>query len=87
MQSLEVFDEVRVYEGVAERTGAQFSRSEVRRSRACCRSLSELARKARASGDGDFYLPHDLWPPDTDRVDLRKPWIILSSLPQPRVSE
>ena len=80
MQSLEFFNEVRVYEGVAERTGAQFARSEVRRSRACCKSLSELARKARASGDGDFFLPLDLWPPNTERVDLRKPWIIISSL-------
>lgn len=87
MQSLELYDEIRVVDGVAERTGVRFERSAVRRSRACCRSLTELARKARSSGDGDFYLPHELWPPDAEHVDLRKPWIILSSLPEPRVSE
>ena len=87
MQSLELFDEIRVYEGVAERTGVQFARSEVRRSRGCCRSVTELARKARSSGDGDFYLPIGLWPPDTERVDLRKPWIILASVPEQRVSD
>jgi len=87
MQSLELFDEIRVYEGVAERTGVQFARSEVRRSRGCCRSLTELSRKARTAGDGDFYLPIGLWPADTEQVDLRKPWVVISSLPEPRVSE
>jgi hypothetical protein len=38
-------------------------------------------RKVRASGDGVFYLPLDIWPADAERVDLRKQWVVLSSLP------
>ena len=76
----EFFDEIRVYEGVAERTGVHFDRNAVRRSRACCRSLTELARKARSSGDGDFYLPLGLWPADTDRVELQRRWVVMSSV-------
>ena len=72
----ELFDEIRVFEGVAERTGVQFDRSAVRRSRSCCKTLSELARKARSSGVGDFYLPAGLWPADTERVDLLRRWVV-----------
>lgn len=82
MLSTQSFDEIRVYEGIAERTGVQFERSIVRRSAACCRSLTELARKARTSGDGCFYLPLEIWPADMERVDLRKKWTVLSSLPR-----
>lgn len=82
MLSTQSFDEIRVYEGIAERTGVQLERSIVRRSAACCRSLTELARKARNSGDGCFYLPLEIWPADMERVDLRKKWTVLSSLPQ-----
>jgi hypothetical protein len=81
MVSKQSFDEVRVYEGVAERTGAHFKQNAVRRSAGCCRSVSELMRKVRASGDGVFYLPLDIWPADAERVDLRKQWVVLSSLP------
>jgi hypothetical protein len=70
------FDEIRVYEGVAERTGVQFERTAVRRSAGCCRSLTELFRKARASGDGHFYLPLDRWPPDTNQVEIHKRWVV-----------
>ena len=78
MRSNQIFDEIRVFEGVAERTGVQFERASVRRSAGCCRSMSELARKARSSGDGCFYLPLDLWPADQERVDLRKVWVVQS---------
>ena len=81
MLSKQSFDEIRVYAGIAERTGVRFERSAVRRSAGCCSSLSALARKVRASGDGCFYLPLELWPADTERVDLQKRWVILSSLP------
>ena len=30
------------------------------------------------AGDGYFYLPLDLWPPNTERVELQKPWVIVS---------
>jgi len=67
-----------VYEGVAERTGVHFERSEVRRSGGYCASLTDLMRKARASGDGTFYLPLGMWPADTERIELRKPWVVMS---------
>lgn len=82
MLSTQSFDEIRVYEGIAERTGVRFERSAVRRSAGCCKTLTELARKARNSGDGCFYLPNEIWPADLERVDLRKQWIVLSSLPR-----
>jgi hypothetical protein len=78
------FDEIRVYGGVAERTGTHFERSAIRRSSGYCRSLSELVRKARALGDGNFYLPLNIWPADTDRVELQKRWVVMSSLLPPR---
>jgi hypothetical protein len=81
MISTQSFDEIRVYAGVAERTGAHFERDTVRRSATFCRSLSELMRKVRASGDGVFYLPVKIWPADAERVDVTKRWLVLSSLP------
>jgi hypothetical protein len=80
------FEEIRVYAGVAERTGVQFERNAVRRSGGCCRSVTELVRKARNSGDGTFYLPLDVWPADRERLELKKPWVVVSSLSQARVS-
>jgi hypothetical protein len=80
MLSKRSLDEIRVYEDVAERTGAHVERSVVRRSEGYCRSLTELMRKARASGDGTFYLPADLWPTNAERVELRKPWVAMSSI-------
>ncbi len=84
MLSKQSFDEIRVYGGVAERTGVQFERSAVRRSAGCCSSLTDLARKARALGDGCFYLPLASWPADKERVDLQKQWVVISSLPRER---
>jgi hypothetical protein len=72
------FDEIRVYEGVAERTGVHFERKEVRRNGGCCGSLTELLRKARDAGEGTFYMPVNMWPADTERLELRKPWIVMS---------
>lgn len=79
MPVIQSFDEIRVYEGIAERTGVRFERNEVRRSGGYCASLSELIRKARAFGDGTFYLPLNRWPPETDRVEIRKPWVVIAS--------
>ncbi len=76
----QLFDEIRVYDGVGERTGVQFERSAVRRSGGCCRSLTALIRKARDAGDGYYYLPLNLWPADTERVELQKRWVVMSSL-------
>jgi hypothetical protein len=71
--------EIRVYEGVAECTGLEVDRSEVRRNSGLCGSLSELMRKARNSGDGTFYLPADQWPADTEQIETRKPWVVIAS--------
>ncbi|HEX9163139.1 MAG TPA: hypothetical protein VF980_15650 [Thermoanaerobaculia bacterium] len=79
-----LFAEVRVYEGVAERTGVQFERDVVRRSGSCCRSVTELIRKAREAGDGYFYLPNDVWPADRERVEMQKRWVVIPSPQLPR---
>jgi len=79
MPAKQLFDEIRVYSGVAERTGVQFDRAAVRRSGRCCKSLAELTRKVRGAGDGYFYLPVDLWPADTERLELQKSWVVMSS--------
>ena len=71
-------EEIHVYEGIAERTGVRFERSEVRRSDGYCESLTALIRKARAAGDGTFYLPIDQWPAETEHLELRKPWVVMS---------
>ena len=81
------FEEIRVYAGVAERTGVLFDRNDVRRSGGCCGSVTDLIRKARAAGDGVFYLPLNIWPADKERVELRKPWVVISSLPRNGLSE
>lgn len=73
----QILDEIRVYAGVAERTGKQYERSEVRRSAGLCSSLADLARKARAAGDGDFFLPVEEWPAETEQIELLKPWVVL----------
>lgn len=73
-----IFEEIRVYGGVAERTGVQFERDAVRRSGGCCRSMTELIRKGRDAGDGYFFLPLDLWPADTERIELQKQWVVMS---------
>lgn len=73
------FDEIRVYAGIAERTGAHFDRNSVRHSAGYCGNLPALVRKARDSGDGTFYLPVNLWPAGKESVDLHKPWIVMSS--------
>ena len=61
-----------------KRTGVRFDRSDVRRSEGYCESLTALIRKARASGDGTFYLPIDQWPAETEHLELRKPWVVMS---------
>jgi len=37
----------------------------------------DTMKKARAAGDGTFYVPLDRWPMDTERLELRKPWVVL----------
>jgi hypothetical protein len=73
------FEEIRVYAGFAERTGVLFERNDVRHSDGCCSSVSALIRKARNAGDGTFYLPLNLWPVDTEQLELRKRWVVMTA--------
>jgi len=74
----ESFEEVRVFDGVASRTGVLFQRDDVRRSGRCCTSVRELIRKARAAGDGTFYLALNAWPEGVEQLELQKRWVVLS---------
>lgn len=67
------FDEIQVFDGVAERTGTRVDRATVR-GRAVCRSIRALAASARRLGDGHYYLVSSAWPEDTTRVPLTKVW-------------
>ena len=68
------FDEIRIYDCVAERTGTQLDREGVRGRRNLCRSISELATKSRRLGDGYYYLAVRSWPEGEVTVSLNKPW-------------
>ena len=74
LQVHQQFDEIRVYEGVAERTGKTVGRDTVRRSKSVCQSMGELARKVRREGDGVFYLASNAWPENTQQVNLIAKW-------------
>jgi hypothetical protein len=74
----QMFDEIQVFEGVAERTGKTVPRSTVRRSAGLCRSVSELTRKARRMGDGYFYMISPLWPADTTKLVVHETWTTMS---------
>jgi hypothetical protein len=72
------FDEIRVYEGVAERTGTKIDRQTIRRSPTACRSVSELTRRVRRLGDGLFYLPVSMWPEGKTEIPLSQTWTTMS---------
>jgi hypothetical protein len=68
------FDEIKVFEGVAERTGVTVDRSTARGSKVVCRSLTELSRKVRSQGDGHYYLASSAWPENVTRLVLTETW-------------
>jgi hypothetical protein len=72
------FAEVRVYEGIAERTGVVVDRATVRGISTVCRSMAELTRKVRQHGDGNFYVAVNAWPPDIVQIPLFDAWIPMS---------
>ena len=74
----QMFDEIVVYEGVAERTGNTVDRKTVRGSESVCRSMTELVRKARRMGDGYFYLSIPAWPEGRTKVELSTAWVPMS---------
>ena len=73
------FDEIRVFEGFAERTGTTVDREAIRGNAGVCRSLSILTRLARRMGDGYFYLPVAMWPEGVTRLPLTTAWTTMSS--------
>jgi hypothetical protein len=72
-----VFDEIHVYDGVAERTGVTIDCTDVRGHRGMCRSVTELTAKSRRLGDGYYYLASTAWPADTKSVNLVRAWVSL----------
>ena len=78
LQTNSQFDEIRVYEGVAERTGTTVDRQDIRRSPSACRSVSELTHRVRRQGDGVFYLPISMWPEGVKELPLLKTWTPMS---------
>ena len=66
------YEEVVVFEGVAERTGNRLDRAAVRGRRAVCRSLTALGAIARRLGDGYYYLADAAWPAEIEKVDLKR---------------
>ncbi len=69
---------MRVYEGIAERTGKTVDRSSVRGNKSICQSVSELTRKVRREGDGTFYLAAGAWPENTAKINLITKWTTMS---------
>ncbi|HEY2092270.1 MAG TPA: hypothetical protein VGJ81_10290 [Thermoanaerobaculia bacterium] len=74
-----VFDEIQVFDGVAERTGVTVDCAAVRGNHAMCRSVTELTAKSRRLGDGYYYLAANAWPADTKSVSLTRAWVSLES--------
>lgn len=54
--------EIRVFEGMAERTGAMLELRGLKTQTNGCTSMRDLVRKYRIFGDGHFYLPTGNWP-------------------------
>ena len=73
-----VFDEIQVFDGVAERTGVTIDCNDVRGHRAMCRSVTELTAKSRRLGDGFYYLASSAWPADTKSVNLTRAWVSIN---------
>jgi len=67
-----VYDEIRIYEGIAERTGVSVDLKGSRHRPNVCRSLTDLNRKHKLIGDGNFYLNAGQWPEGESSVLLDK---------------
>jgi hypothetical protein len=68
----EQYLELKVFEGIAERTGASFSRTGVRGRRGICRNLTALRAMCRRFGDGYYYLAESAWDNSLSSLDVRK---------------
>ncbi|HEX8254813.1 MAG TPA: hypothetical protein VF846_16835 [Thermoanaerobaculia bacterium] len=68
------FEEVCVFESVAERTGNRLERAGLRGRAGVCRSITELASKFRRLGDGYYYVATSAWPEGAAEVNLARAW-------------
>src|SRR3954466_3303328 len=57
-----ICEEIRVFEGTAERTGEQLELRGLKSHKNGCTSMRDLVRKYKILGDGHFYLPVGNWP-------------------------
>lgn len=55
-------EEIRAFDGRAERTGVIIELRGVKAGKRTCSSLTDLVRKYKLYGDGLFYLPAGHWP-------------------------
>ena len=69
-----LFDEIHVFDSIAQPTGNRVDRGSIRQRQGTCRSLTELTAKWRRYGDGYYYLASSAWPADVATLNLRRPW-------------
>lgn len=73
--------EISVYQGSGERTGVVVERRAIRGKAGLCKSMRDLAIKARILGDGYYYIPVELWPAE-EPVQINKvDWTVIGSTP------
>jgi hypothetical protein len=65
--------ELRIFERIAEQTGATEPWANVRTRRGVCRSLTQLRSKCRELGDGYYYIRASSWPQGITVLNLAEP--------------
>ena len=66
----QICEEIRVYDGMAERTGELMELGGLKAHTNGCSSMRDLVLKYRIFGDGLFYLPRGNWPAGERAVSL-----------------
>lgn len=66
----QICEEIRVYEGTAERTGERLELRGLKAHKNGCTSMRDLVRKYKLLGDGHFYLRAGNWPDGQPSVSL-----------------
>lgn len=73
--------EVNIFQGIGERTGTIIERKALRGRKGLCKSMRDLASKARVLGDGFYYVPENLWPENQESVVLNQlEWTTMTSV-------
>lgn len=70
-----ICEEVRVYAGVAERTGGTVELHGLKARPNACSSVRDLVRKYKLFGDGLFYIPAGQWPMNAETLTLDRKWL------------